>query len=80
MVGGSITLMSGLFSTRPAAGGAIAAAAVAAVEGMTRALALDLAPIRVNETTWIFRSSRDWRISAPPRALALDSKNNVWVT
>jgi NAD(P)-dependent dehydrogenase (short-subunit alcohol dehydrogenase family) len=48
MDGGSITLMSGLYSTRPAAGGAIGAAAVAAVEGMTRALALDLAPIRVN--------------------------------
>jgi NAD(P)-dependent dehydrogenase (short-subunit alcohol dehydrogenase family) len=48
MDGGSITLMSGLYSTRPAAGGAMAAAAVAAVEGMTRALALDLAPTRVN--------------------------------
>jgi NAD(P)-dependent dehydrogenase (short-subunit alcohol dehydrogenase family) len=48
MSGGSITLMSGLYSTRPARGGAFAAAAVAAVEGMTRALALDLAPIRVN--------------------------------
>jgi NAD(P)-dependent dehydrogenase (short-subunit alcohol dehydrogenase family) len=48
MEGGSITLMSGLYSTRPAAGGAMAAAAVAAVEGMTRALALDLAPTRVN--------------------------------
>jgi NAD(P)-dependent dehydrogenase (short-subunit alcohol dehydrogenase family) len=48
MQGGSITLMSGLYSTRPAPGGGMAAAAVAAVEGMTRALALDLAPIRVN--------------------------------
>jgi NAD(P)-dependent dehydrogenase (short-subunit alcohol dehydrogenase family) len=48
MQGGSITLMSGLYSTRPSAGGAIGAAAVAAVEGMTRALALDLAPTRVN--------------------------------
>jgi NAD(P)-dependent dehydrogenase (short-subunit alcohol dehydrogenase family) len=46
--GGSITLMSGLSSTRPAAGMAMVAAAVAGVEGMTRALALDLAPIRVN--------------------------------
>ena len=46
--GGSITLMSGLYATRPAAGGAMGAAAVAGVEGMTRALALDLAPIRVN--------------------------------
>jgi len=48
MEGGSITLMSGLYSTRPASGGGMAAAAVAAVEGMARALALDLAPIRVN--------------------------------
>jgi NAD(P)-dependent dehydrogenase (short-subunit alcohol dehydrogenase family) len=48
MDGGSITLMSGLYSTRPASGGAMGAAAVAAVEGMARALALDLAPIRVN--------------------------------
>jgi NAD(P)-dependent dehydrogenase (short-subunit alcohol dehydrogenase family) len=48
MAGGSITLMSGLYSTRPARGGAMAAAAVTALEGMTRALALDLAPIRVN--------------------------------
>jgi NAD(P)-dependent dehydrogenase (short-subunit alcohol dehydrogenase family) len=46
--GGSITLMSGLYSTRPAAGVAMGAAAIAGVEGMTRALALDLAPIRVN--------------------------------
>ena len=46
--GGSITLMSGRYSTRPAAGAAMVAAAVAGVEGMTRALALDLAPIRVN--------------------------------
>jgi NAD(P)-dependent dehydrogenase (short-subunit alcohol dehydrogenase family) len=48
MSGGSITLMSGLYSTRPARGGSFAAAAVAAVDGMTRALALDLAPTRVN--------------------------------
>jgi NAD(P)-dependent dehydrogenase (short-subunit alcohol dehydrogenase family) len=46
--GGSITLMSGLLSTRPAVGLAMGAAAAAAAEGMTRALALDLAPIRVN--------------------------------
>ncbi len=48
MKNGSFVLMSGLYATRPGAGGAMAAAAVAAVEGMTRALALDLAPIRVN--------------------------------
>ena len=48
MESGSITLMSGLYSTRPAPGIGMAAAAIAAVEGLTRALALDLAPIRVN--------------------------------
>jgi NAD(P)-dependent dehydrogenase (short-subunit alcohol dehydrogenase family) len=48
MNSGSLTLMSGLYSTRPGKGGAMGAAAVAAVEGMTRALALDLAPLRVN--------------------------------
>jgi len=48
MTGGSITLMSGLYANRPAPGAAFGAAAVAAVDGFTRALALDLAPIRVN--------------------------------
>ena len=48
MTGGSITLMSGLYANRPAPGAALGAAAVAAIDGMTRALALDLAPIRVN--------------------------------
>ena len=48
MADGSITLMSGLYASRPAPGGAMGAAATAAVEGMTRALALDLGPIRVN--------------------------------
>ena len=48
MFDGSITLMSGLFSTRPLAGMAIAATAVGAIEAMSRALALELAPVRVN--------------------------------
>ena len=48
MAGGSITLMSGLYANHPAPGAALGAAAVAAIDGMTRALALDLAPIRVN--------------------------------
>lgn len=48
MSGGSITFMSGLFSSRPVSGVAVIAAAVGAVESMTRALALELAPIRVN--------------------------------
>ncbi len=45
---GSITLTSGLFSTRPIPGMAMAAAAVGGIEAMSRALALELAPVRVN--------------------------------
>jgi NAD(P)-dependent dehydrogenase (short-subunit alcohol dehydrogenase family) len=48
MTGGSITLTSGLFSERPVAGMAVVAAAVGGIEAMTRALALELAPIRIN--------------------------------
>lgn len=44
----SIILTSGQYATRPGPGAALAAGAVGAVEAMTRALALDLAPIRVN--------------------------------
>jgi NAD(P)-dependent dehydrogenase (short-subunit alcohol dehydrogenase family) len=48
MSAGSITLMSGLFAARPVPGVATIAAAVAGVEAMTRTLALELVPIRVN--------------------------------
>ncbi len=46
--GGSITFMSGTTAIRPLAGAAVATASCAAVEGFARALAVDLAPIRVN--------------------------------
>jgi NAD(P)-dependent dehydrogenase (short-subunit alcohol dehydrogenase family) len=46
--GGSIVLTSGIASTRPQGGTAIVSSVVAAIEGLTRALALELAPIRVN--------------------------------
>ncbi|MBR1220680.1 SDR family oxidoreductase [Bradyrhizobium sp. U87765 SZCCT0131] len=46
--GGSITLTSAQLSARPIAAGAVFAAAVAGVEAMARALALELAPVRVN--------------------------------
>jgi len=48
MLRGSIVLMSGLYASHPRQGSAMAAAAVAGVEGLVRALALDLAPLRVN--------------------------------
>jgi NAD(P)-dependent dehydrogenase (short-subunit alcohol dehydrogenase family) len=47
-VPGSITLTSGVAASRPAPGGALAATVNGALESLVRALALELAPIRVN--------------------------------
>lgn len=46
--GGSLTLVSGFLSIRPRPGSAIVGAANGALESLTRALALELAPVRVN--------------------------------
>ena len=46
--GGSIVFTSGLAGSRPHAGWALGASICAAMEGLTRALAVELAPIRVN--------------------------------
>lgn len=46
--GGSINLTSGIASLRPGKGWAIAAGICGAMEGFVRALAVELAPIRVN--------------------------------
>jgi NAD(P)-dependent dehydrogenase (short-subunit alcohol dehydrogenase family) len=45
---GSIVLTSGTIAVRPTPGAALAAGAAAATEGLTRGLAAELAPIRVN--------------------------------
>lgn len=45
---GSIVLMSGAFGQRPLAGGASYAACNGAIESLCKALAVELAPIRVN--------------------------------
>jgi NAD(P)-dependent dehydrogenase (short-subunit alcohol dehydrogenase family) len=47
-VGGSLTLVSGFLSIRPRPNSAIVGAANGALESLTRSLALDLAPVRVN--------------------------------
>jgi NAD(P)-dependent dehydrogenase (short-subunit alcohol dehydrogenase family) len=49
--GGSITLSSGGAGERPMTGWSVAASICGAVESLTRALALELAPIRVNAVT-----------------------------
>lgn len=46
--GGSITLTSGSASLRPGPGWAVAASVCGAIESLTRALAVELAPVRVN--------------------------------
>ncbi|MBF6447657.1 MULTISPECIES: SDR family oxidoreductase [Nocardia] len=51
----SITVTSGIAAYRPAPGGSVVATANAALEGLVRALALELAPIRVNAVSpgWV---------------------------
>jgi NAD(P)-dependent dehydrogenase (short-subunit alcohol dehydrogenase family) len=46
--GGSIVLTSGTIGVRPSPGTALAAGSAAATEGLTRGLAVELAPVRVN--------------------------------
>ena len=46
--GGSISLTTGTIGLRPWKGWAVAASLTGAIEGLTRALAVELAPIRVN--------------------------------
>lgn len=49
--GGSITFMSGTAGRRPLPGAAVASASCGAVDAFARALAVDLAPTRVNTIT-----------------------------
>jgi NAD(P)-dependent dehydrogenase (short-subunit alcohol dehydrogenase family) len=53
--GGSITLTSGIAAHRPIPGGSVAASVNGAIESMVRALALELAPIRINAVSpgWV---------------------------
>lgn len=46
--GGSIVLTSGIVGRRPMKGWSVAASITGAIEALTRALAVELAPIRVN--------------------------------
>lgn len=49
--GGSVTLTSGTAGIRPMKGWSVAASICAAMHGLTRALAMELAPLRVNCVT-----------------------------
>jgi NAD(P)-dependent dehydrogenase (short-subunit alcohol dehydrogenase family) len=58
--GGSITFLSGGYAVRPQSGSAMVTAAFAAVEALSRALAVELAPIRVNTIRPGFIDSSMW--------------------
>lgn len=65
--GGSITFTSGIAAYRPSAKGTIVAAANAALEGLVRALAVELAPIRVNAVSPGWVDTPIWKFVAGER-------------
>lgn len=72
--GGSITLTSGTVGVRPVPGAALAAAGSAATEGLTRGLAVDLAPVRVNAVRCGAVRTPLWdAVPEPQRAAVFDT-------
>ena len=69
--GGSIVLTSGLASTKPHPGWAVASSICSAMEGLTRALAVELAPLRVNIVCPGVVKTPLWRDMAPEAREAL---------
>ena len=66
--GGSIVLTSGAIGVRPTPGAALAASGAGAIEGLTRGLAVELAPIRVNAVRpGVIRTPMWDRIPEPQR-------------
>ena len=68
---GSITFTSGIAAYRPAARGSVVAAINAALEGLVRALAIELAPIRVNAVSPGWVDTPIWDSVAGPDKPAL---------
>jgi NAD(P)-dependent dehydrogenase (short-subunit alcohol dehydrogenase family) len=69
--GGSIVLTSGTTGVRPTPGAAIAASGAGAIEGLTRGLAVQLAPVRVNAVRpGVIRTSM-WNGIPEPRRTAV---------
>jgi NAD(P)-dependent dehydrogenase (short-subunit alcohol dehydrogenase family) len=58
--GGSITFLTGAAAVRPARGAAVVTASFAAVEALSRALALELGPLRVNTLRPGYTDSEMW--------------------
>jgi NAD(P)-dependent dehydrogenase (short-subunit alcohol dehydrogenase family) len=64
---GSMTFISGIAAYRPAARGSVVAAVNAALEGLVRALAVELAPIRVNAVSPGWIDTTIWALVAGDR-------------
>ncbi|WP_413468317.1 SDR family oxidoreductase [Mesorhizobium sp. B1-1-8] len=61
---GSLTFVSGIAAYRPAPRGSVVAAVNAAIEGLVRALAVELAPIRVNAVSPGWVDTPIWQLVA----------------
>jgi NAD(P)-dependent dehydrogenase (short-subunit alcohol dehydrogenase family) len=69
--GGSIVLTSSTIAVRPSAGSALMAGGAAAIEGLIRGLAIDLAPVRVNAVRPGAVHTPLWDAAPEPRRSAL---------
>jgi NAD(P)-dependent dehydrogenase (short-subunit alcohol dehydrogenase family) len=64
--GGSITFTSGIAARRPMRGGSAAATVNSGLEGLVRALAIELAPVRVNAVSPGWTDTPIWDSMATP--------------
>ena len=75
--GGSIVLTTGVAGRRPHSGWVIAASVCGTIEALTRALAIELAPIRVNAVSpGVVRTNLWQNMSAPERERLYESVGN----
>ncbi|ANM10939.1 MULTISPECIES: SDR family oxidoreductase [unclassified Rhizobium] len=71
---GSITFTSGIAAYRPAARGSVVAAVNAALEGLVRALAVELAPLRINAVSPGWVDTPIWRsVAGDAKQATLDA-------
>jgi NAD(P)-dependent dehydrogenase (short-subunit alcohol dehydrogenase family) len=75
--GGSVVLTTGIAGQRPRKGWVIAASVCGTIEALTRALAVELAPIRVNAVSpGVVRTNLWQNMSAPDRERLYESVGN----
>ena len=76
--GGSIVLTTGIAGRRPRKGWVVAASVCGTIEALTRALAIELAPIRVNAVSpGLVRTNLWQNMSAAERAYLNESVGNT---